>query len=285
MKTKLMYSALAGLALVGVIFSGCSGGGGSSATTATTPSTGFFVDSAVQGLTYKGAQSGLTGSDGSYSFIGTDRVEFLLGDSLSLGTLVPKTTQVSVLDFFDNSKTVADQEVINLLVLIQSLDSDGNVSNGITILPATIALLETQLGAPATDLTTIDFTTMTSGVLSAHLTAIITPPMVLVSEADATAHFTQTLYGVQPPVATITGTTLACNTLLNDTETGNIVSDAGDFNASDAVTKNISSSDNNDTARDKGNSHNNFGTLSAVVAATKADGTLVGGGWMYIHSS
>ena len=266
MKTKFMYSSLVGLALLGTVFSGCSGGGGTS-TTATSPSTGFFVDSAVEGLTYKGTQSGITGSDGSYSFIGTDRVEFLLGDSLSLGSLVPKTTEVSVLDFFDGSKTVADQEVINLLVLIQSLDSDGNVSNGITILPATITTLEVLLAAvpySVTDLTTFDFSTMDSGALSTLLGSVITGDMVVVSEVNAIAHFNETLDVVpQPPITPVTGTSLAC-----DGVDAYVSIDAAGYNASAAVTSNISADSNTSLFRENGNSHNSFERLSAVYGGT-----------------
>ena len=284
MKTKIICSTIAGLTLMGALFNGCSSGGATDSTTATTTLDGFFVDSAVEGLSYKSVLSGITDSNGRYSFQGVDRVEFLLGDKLSLGTLAPKTSTVSVLDFFDNTKTIDDPEIQNLLVLLQSLDSDGDVSNGITILPETITILEGLLAAApynVTDLTTFDFSTMTLVDLNTLLTAVVaatpSPDDALVDVADAIAHFTQTLYGVQPPVTPIVGTLLACDDAANATELGNNVADAADYNASDVLTRNISSNGNTNLEREKGNSHNSFERLSVVVDATKADGTPVGG--------
>ena len=265
MKTKFMYSGIVGLALLGTIFSGCSGGGESSAPIESTTFDGFFVDSAVEGLSYKGNLNGITNLNGLYSFKEIDRVEFLLGDKLRLGSVVPKTSPVSVLDFFDNAKTVDDQEVINLLVLLQSLDVDGDASNGITIPSETIAILEAQLLImyPGTDLTTFDFTTMTLLDLNTLLAAVVlaspSPDDVVVSVTDAIAHFIQTLYGIQPPVTPVVGTILAC-----DNDSPVLVSDAADFNASETATTNISSNGNLEQEREKSNSHNNFGRLGAV---------------------
>ena len=60
MKTRFVYSTIAALALLGLLISGCGGG---------------------DAATVKGAE----------------KVEFLLGDSLSLGSLTPKARPVSVL--------------------------------------------------------------------------------------------------------------------------------------------------------------------------------------------
>jgi hypothetical protein len=285
MKTKLTYSIVTALALVGAVtFIGCSSSGSSSDEAAATTLEGTFVDSAVQGLTYKGNLSGVTDAGGHYSFKGTDRVEFLLGEQLSLGTLVPKTSQVSVLDFYDGQLTVSDTKIQKLIVLLQSLDSDGDTSNGITISADTITLLEGILAADpynVTDLTTFDFTSLTMTELSDLLTALVdaTPDDpenpadtdVVVTPEDAEDHFTETLYGPQPPAITLSGTKLACTP-----DTAIITAtDAADWNASDPLVRNVSSHTTDDT-RERGTSHNAIANMSGVIVnAREASGTLI----------
>ena len=284
MKTRFIYSGIVCLVLAGTIFSGCSSGGASDGTAV---SEGFFVDSPVQGLTYKGNLDGVTDSDGRYFFMGSQRVEFLLGDKLSLGTLVPKTSIVSVLDFFDNKKTTDDPTIQKLLVVLQSLDSDGNASNGITIIPQSIAVLESQLLAenPTADLKKFDITKMTPVQLKSILQKVVdkTEPIkvlkgnthttvedVVVEEEDAVDHFTETFYGPQPPAPDINGTALACGG-----EYFYSASDynASDYNASDAVKINVSSSgiseeeDYNFNKEDP-TSHNTIKRLDLVVPGT-----------------
>lgn len=278
MKTKIVHSLAATVAIVGMgMLVGCSGGGSSDSTT--TPETaetvlvGTFVDSAVEGLTYKGTLSGTTNKDGHYSFKGSEKVEFLLGNSLSLGSLTPKTSQVSVLDFFDSSTTVDDPKVQKLIVLLQSLDVDGDTSNGITITAETVTALEEALGD--IDLLTVDFTAMPLQDIKDLLATVVanttTPDDVVVNEEDAVEHFAESLYGPQPPVLTLpSNAKLAC-----DAEDTTVSVDAKDFNASLPVRKNVSSkgSDGKDSLV---NSHNAIARLNAIVDGQSADGNATG---------
>lgn len=289
MKTKITYSLITALALVGATtFIGCSSSGGTTddTTTSLTTQEGTFVDSAVQGLTYKGSLSGTTNAGGHYSFKGTDRVTFLLGDKLKLGSLVPKTSNVSPFDFFDGQLLVTDTKVQKLAMLLQSLDADGDASNGITITAATIAVLEAKLLEmyPGVDLATFDFTSMSVEELTTLLTAVVaaTPDDpttdadndVVVTPDDATDHLTETLYGQQPPVTTLEGTKLACD---NAGEASYIVTDAADFNASQPLKRNVSATSTSDAARQNSNSHNSIESLENPVFARSASGTLIDG--------
>ena len=264
MKTKLAYSALATLIIAGGVIGGCSRSEDSVVT-----SQGIFIDSAVQGLSYKGKVSGITDVSGHYLYQGSGEVEFLLGDKIKVGSLTPKTTIVTPLNFFDGTKDEHDQEVKNILVLLQSLDTDANASNGIEILPGRVSKLEVALEAADFNPATVDFMNLDATLLASILTnAGLTP----VLEADAVEHFLQFQYGVQPPIAAVVGSKLAC-----DIENIVTVSDAADFNASQTRKVNVSANGTDDDARINGNGHNTIDSLGQVVAARSANGTLIDG--------
>jgi len=269
MKTKHTYSAVGALLLIGGLIVGC-GGGDSTTTTTTsvTTQTGIFVDAVVEGLSYKGKLTGVTNEKGQYLFKGTEKVEFYLGDQIRLGSLTPKTTIVTPIDFFDGTKDETSQEVKNLLVLIQSLDEDGNTSNGIRILPATVGQLEQALKGGGYDPATVSFGDFNTTELADVLTAAGVTP---VSETDAVDSFLDDKYGVQPPVSEITGD-LAC-TLDTSSST-----DAADYNASQTLKRNVSSKSTEDANRENRTSHNTPDQLGVIVPERTSDGTLTGSG-------
>ncbi len=109
------------LGLAAVLMSGCGGGGGSS-----TPSTGtgYYIDSAVEGVAYKcGTQEGNTTSKGAFTFDVGSGCEFYLGN------MKLKTVDKSKLK--DGIKI--QETDINKIRVLLSLDSDGDPSNGISI--------------------------------------------------------------------------------------------------------------------------------------------------------
>ena len=280
MKTKLTYSIAAAIILLGATIVGCSGSGGSSDDVSTSLTTlqGTFVDGSVDGLSYTGRLSGTTKDGGHYSYQGTDKVKFSLGKNLNLGEVIPSTSWVSVLDLFNPVKTindVNDSKVVNLLVLLQSLDFDGNTSNGITITPESIAALEDALVTDYfPDLASVDFKAMPLGDLQAALQVVVDSNVsdsdVLVTPEDAVEHFEETVYGPQPPSTEISGS-LAC------TPDASISDDAKDFNASQTVKKNVSSTSLEDANKQNPTAQNTIERLDAVVPAQSADGNLTGG--------
>lgn len=93
--------------------------------------TGRLVDSAVIGMAYQTAtQSGITGVDGSFSYLAGESVVFSLGDIVLPS--VEGASVVTPLDVFGTS-SIGDTRVMNLTRLLQSLDVDGNADNGITL--------------------------------------------------------------------------------------------------------------------------------------------------------
>lgn len=158
----------------------CGGGGGGTSTPSTpTPQTGILTDAAVGGVAYTTAPSGLTGttdSSGAYKFNSGDTVIFKLG-SLELGNVIA----TGIVSPTDLAKGDANK-LQNLLVVLQSLDADGNPNNGIVIPPAAAAAVTTAIDltvAPASLDTTALQTAMTAGGIT---TPVVTP-------TDANAHY------------------------------------------------------------------------------------------------
>jgi hypothetical protein len=108
----------------------CGGGGGGDGG-GTTTATGYFKDSNVAGLTFtSGAQSGVTGADGSFTYEVGQSVSFNLG-GVNIGDVAGKSV-VTPLDLVSNG-TSSTQEVVNIVRFLMMLDSDGDPSNGINI--------------------------------------------------------------------------------------------------------------------------------------------------------
>ena len=109
------------------------GGGSSSGTTASTVSTGTFVDSAVSGVAYQTAtQSGKTDANGQYKFKAGETVTFSIG-----GVTLPPVSAKSVVTPYDMASNSSDtQTPLNVGLLLQSYDADGDPSNGIEITDA-----------------------------------------------------------------------------------------------------------------------------------------------------
>lgn len=131
--------------LLSITVVACGGGGGAAAGAGgggnpTPPiATKGVVYPVVVGLSYQtNSASGVVASDGSYTYKGSESVTFSAG-GLALST-VPAAAQVTPLPL--NS----DVASTNLLRLLKALDTDGNLSNGITLTPvATSSLLSIDL--------------------------------------------------------------------------------------------------------------------------------------------
>ncbi len=143
--------ALAGSVAAALVLAGCGGGGSDAPATVTPPvvdapvvtgsATGVLTDAAVGGVSYK-TSSGVTGTTsatGAYSYNPGDTVEFKLG-ALSLGT-VTATGIVTPMELSGGSAA----KLQNLLVLLQSLDTDGNPANGITVAAASAAAVSSSV--------------------------------------------------------------------------------------------------------------------------------------------
>ncbi len=165
------------------------GGGGSDTTAAdggTTPlklgsSTGVLTDAAVQGVAFT-TSSGVTGTTdarGQYRYNPGDTVSFTLG-ALTLGT-VPAAALVTPIELAGGSAN----KLQNLLVLMQSLDTDGVAANGINI-PAAAAAAVTA-GIDLASAPAVFSATTNTGLVAAQTAGGISRPIT--SSSAAAAHF------------------------------------------------------------------------------------------------
>ncbi len=108
---------------------GC--GGGSTADSSVATSTGYFIDAAVEGVTYETTSgiSGTTDATGKFQYRNGDQVKLHIGN-LILGETTPTEEGLVTPETLSHG----DEELKTLLLrMLQSIDSDNNTSNGITI--------------------------------------------------------------------------------------------------------------------------------------------------------
>ena len=140
-----------GLALVAL--AGCFDSGGGSSSSKKTEQ-GVFIDSPVSGLSYSaGSSTAKTDAQGRFNYRPEQVLSFSVG-GLKLGEARAKS-RPSPVDLVANG-TLADTQVINIARLLQGLDKDGNLYNGIEISPAIDQAISAF--AKANGLTAIDFT-------------------------------------------------------------------------------------------------------------------------------
>lgn len=159
----------------------CGGGGGGAGAGGSSPSgqarSGILTDSEVAGVAYASSPSGKTGvttAQGAYDFNEGDTVQFSLG-SLLLGN-VAATGIVTPTELAAGNSN----KLHNLLVVLQSLDADGNPSNGISIPSASAAAVTTDI-----DLTVAPASLNTSALQDAMTAGGISSPIVTQTDADA----------------------------------------------------------------------------------------------------
>jgi len=159
-----------------LLFSGCGSSGGS---TNYAEETGVFEDSPVDGLSYKtGSRSGTTSNGGKFTYVSGEVVSFYIG-KLLLGSSTGKSS-MTPLDIVEGADGQLTPEVINVLRLLQTLDSDGDTSNGITLAPVTSFL---EVGS-------IDFSDEAAVI---YVLSELDATKTLISAEEAIAHFQDTL--------------------------------------------------------------------------------------------
>ncbi len=133
MLRKITLSSVASIVLVSIV--GC-GGGGSSSSPDVQTGTGYYVDNAVAGVDYVcGSKTGKTDADGKFTFVEGKECRFTLAG-------IPLRS-VEADELADGKKIVEDNPKV--AKLLQSIDSDGDLSNGIQITDEVIEALTKAL--------------------------------------------------------------------------------------------------------------------------------------------
>lgn len=141
--------------VIGSIALALAGCGGDSDSSGPATHRGTFIDSAVSGLDYAGphTSAGVTDASGQFSYRAGESITFSIGD-LVLGT-AEGAEQMTPLTITEGATSVTDRRVSNKLILLQTLDDDGDLNNGIQITEAIRAYLSDNAAA-------IDFSQPTS---------------------------------------------------------------------------------------------------------------------------
>ena len=156
------------------LLSACGGGGGDSTSgggSGTQPSpspsspapileTGRFIDSPVEGIEFQTqSQSGFTNANGEFQFRSGETVVFKIG-SLIIGQSNAKgvVTPIDLVPGADaDNSPESNPQVVKILQILQTLDSDGDPGNGISISQETRDASE-EIFDPDTNFQVIDLT-------------------------------------------------------------------------------------------------------------------------------
>lgn len=168
-KNQLKYLSLVTCATL--IITGCGGGGGSSTTTSTTSYTGQVIDSYISNVSFScGNINGITDENGSFT-CNELPVTFKIGNIL-LGTIssIPTDGHIFPHDLLSIERTnLTDSNLIKMAQFLQTIDSNDNPNDGITVDDVTISSLESEDSYLTFDGTEISKTLVTEETAIAHL--------------------------------------------------------------------------------------------------------------------
>ena len=162
------------ITLFTLVLSACGGSGSSPST-----QTGVFLDDAVEGLRYETAtQNGMTDANGTFKYQSGETIRFYVGDIL-IGEASASDVMTPV-NLVPGAVDEQDQTVTNIARFLQTLDDDGDPSNGIKISSSVFDAASGQ---------TLDFSvddaTFTTNAQALINTLMPASPPTLVSSVDA----------------------------------------------------------------------------------------------------
>lgn len=175
-----------------ILLAGCFDG--SSSSSRSDNRTGTFVDSPVSGLDYRGTRSPASSTDerGQFRYTRGETLSFSIGD-LALGAaegaeiLTPQAIT-------DGAESAEDQRVTNKLILLQTLDADGDLNNGIQITEQIRTEISSQAAGIHFDQPSADFRVSLEPLIAAleadgAFSDLDPRPRSITTAADALAHF------------------------------------------------------------------------------------------------
>ena len=154
--------------------------------------TGIFLDSAVEGIDYiSGTLSGQTDGSGKFEYYEGSDVSFTVG-GVSLGTTQGASTLTPV-ELVEGANSDTDS-VVNIARFLQTLDADGDPSNGITITPAVSKSLKDSNASVQFNVSPEKFEETNSGPINTikQIPLDNGSTRSLISKASAKGHLDQT---------------------------------------------------------------------------------------------
>lgn len=162
--------------------------------------TGIFRDSEVAGLKYETeTKSGITDANGKFEYLEGETVTFYVGDILiGSGPASEDMTPISIAA--TPNATISSPEVKNIAAFLQTLDSDNDASNGISINQETVAAISVNA---------IDFTKPIEGILGeivAEVNLANDTFLEVVYPEEATVHLAATTGDAYVPIIDVFNT-------------------------------------------------------------------------------
>ncbi|MBF0289813.1 MAG: hypothetical protein HQM14_18520 [SAR324 cluster bacterium] len=190
--------------------------------------TGIFVDAAVDGITYTGSgASGITDSNGTFKYKSGTSVTFSIG-GITLGTATGQSL-ITPLEAV-GTNDAGNQQVVNMLRLLQTLDDDGIPENGITITEAVRAQAANQ--TVDFNQTTTNFDTNTTAAIASLTSVRSSGTTALVSVSSAVSHFSSTVSSLGISISSSpVDISLSASSVIENQASGNTV---GSLNSADA---------------------------------------------------
>ncbi|MBN1662126.1 MAG: carboxylesterase family protein [Deltaproteobacteria bacterium] len=128
--------------------------------------TGIFTDSPVSGLNYRTAYiNDVTDANGKFKYDAGATVTFSIGD-LVLGSATG-AAQLTPLSVTSGATAASDQIVNNKLILLQTLDADGDLNNGIQITEGIRSIVSANAASINFNQSTTAFRTNLAGLMTA----------------------------------------------------------------------------------------------------------------------
>lgn len=154
---RLRASLAASLPLILLSLTGCGGSSSSAPDPGPVSRTGTFGSTAVSGLHYQSDDSAIRTTDerGGFSYTGNQAVMFSIGD-LTLGQ-APGAANHTVLSVSGDAVSATEPGVTNKLILLQTLDADGDLNNGIQLTEEIQSQVSANAGNLDFDQSTADF--------------------------------------------------------------------------------------------------------------------------------
>jgi len=148
MKLKRVVLSTLSIGVIAVLGVGC----GSSDSSSASSISGNLVDAAVQGANYTCSTSGSGSTDSTGKFTcssgSSPTVTFKLGNSITIGSFnlssIPSDKNITPFELagIARGSDYNNQAVLNIARTLQTLDSDGDPSNGITVDSAKVSQID-----------------------------------------------------------------------------------------------------------------------------------------------
>ena len=163
---RLRAGLAASLPLILLSLTGCGGSSSSDPDPAPVSRTGTFGSTAVSGLHYQSGDAATRTTDerGRFLYTGNQKVLFSIGD-LSLGE-APGAENVTVLGISGGAASTNEPDVTNKLILLQTLDVDGDLNNGIQLTEQIQDAVSANAGDLDFEQPTADFTAALQNVVT-----------------------------------------------------------------------------------------------------------------------